>query len=88
MFRTVSDRERARYRGAGVRVGASSVVHARADEQWMLGQTVPAPACHAGFGVNLARLSPVHGAVVTCGRCLRAGKGAREPAYTGQESLF
>lgn len=87
LINLAADAERKRYSGAGIRIGSSPVVHARADTPWFMGMSIPAPACHSGFGVTIGRMSPVRGEV-TCRRCNSVRHGAREPAHTGQMALF
>lgn len=79
---------RRRFRGAGVRIGDSSTVHAAEEARWLGGTTIPAPACHSGFAVDITRLHPAWGQV-TCGRCRHrrvSSTAARVPA--GQLTLI
>ena len=73
------------FAGANVRIGDARTVHRAAPASWAGGHLVYAPACHAGFGVNLSRLLPDHGAV-TCGNCLRTRSGGAH-ARGGQLAL-
>ena len=88
MAEAVTRVERARYRGAGVRVGDSSVLH---DVAWFTapgGNEVPGPRCGAG-GANPSRLSPGR-AGRRCVRCGRMKGPADAAAQTGfrQGTLF
>lgn len=85
--RAFADREQRRYAGAGVRIGSSRVIHSAEPAPWLLGLTLPAPACRAGFSITLGRMSPARG-VVSCRRCLSVRKGAREKPVEGQLSLW
>lgn len=87
IMRTFADRERRRYAGAGVRIGSSRVIHEADQVPWLLGLTLPAPACHAGFAVTLGRMSPARG-VVSCRRCLSVRHGTQASQADGQLPLW
>lgn len=82
------EREKRRYAQSGVRIGSSGVVHRVGQVPWLLGFTLPAPECHSGFAVTLARMAPAPGAVVTCKRCLSVRHGTRTRHVDGQLSLW
>lgn len=83
-----AEREQVRYQQSGVRIGSSPVVHRVGQVPWLLGFTLPAPECHSGFAIELARMSPARGAVVTCKRCLSIRHGSRTRHVDGQLSLW
>lgn len=87
IMRTFADRERRRYAGAGVRIGSSKVIHQTDQVPWLLGLSLPAPACHAGFAVTLGRMTPARG-VVSCRRCLSVRHGAQRTHIDGQMPLW
>lgn len=79
---------RRQFRGAGVRIGRSAVVHAAEDCTWIGGAKVPGPACHTGFALDITRLTPARGEV-TCGRCLQRRTSSAAPQLVpGQLSLL
>lgn len=88
IMRTFAEREQRRYAGSGVRIGSSKVIHQAEQVPWLLGLSLPAPACHAGFAVTLGRMSPVRGAVVSCRRCLSVRRGTQPSQVDGQIPLW
>lgn len=85
----IAARETARFRGMGMSIGGSSVVHAVASTPWFNQTRVPAPACHTGFDPRLDRRTPSRGEI-TCGNCIRRTRGIDllTGAPQGQEALF
>jgi len=65
-----AEAQRALFEGQRLRVGSGRAVHAVAWVRWTAGESLPVPACHAGWvGHGVGGDVRPTGAAVTCRRC-------------------